>query len=123
MVSFMVDMPCFQSPEESEILPMKQIVKIIPVPNKPKPALSFESSLVSPDASLFPINATDYESVAEITYIKSIYDTAGVELAKDTPQIVTAGVKPYRIIDVNPKWLAFCGFTRDDVMGNTLKML
>jgi len=44
-------------------------------------------------------------------------------LEQDTPQLVTAGEPPYTILDVNEAWLQVCEFSRDEVVGQTLRLL
>ena len=63
------------------------------------------------------------EETANLLYDKSIYAEANVTLDVETPQIITSSRPPYRVIDVNDKWLTFCGYNRDDIMGQTLNLL
>ena len=83
---------------------------------------SFKRALVGPDSDIRD-KISDPDEEAVLCYDKSCYETAEVQLSLHTPQIVTSGIKPYRVVDVNQKWLDFCGFCRDEVVGETLQIL
>lgn len=65
----------------------------------------------------------DSLETAELLFDKSKYDSADVQLSEDTPQIVTSGHPPYRVIDVNEQWLKYCGYRKEEVLGQTLSLL
>ena len=46
-----------------------------------------------------------------------------LQLPEDEPRILSAGVAPYPIVDVNEMWLSNCDFTRDEVVGRTFTIL
>ena len=41
----------------------------------------------------------------------------------DAPQIITEASPPFRIVHVNPTWCHTCGYTADEVIGQTCKFL
>lgn len=118
---------CCENPDQHRFPDEKVTLKMPPkaMPEAPE-EFSFGGSFACPDADLVE-TVTDQNcslaEVAELSYAKSQYESHCVQLASNTPQIITSGTPPYRVIDVNPKWLLYCGFKKEDVMGNTLNIL
>merc|ERR1711939_151011 len=106
----------YTSPEEENMPP--QVIK---------DTSRFALQMVDPTAagnecSCIEDCATQLEA-AELLMDKARYDAAAVEFAEDTPQIITSSRPPYRVVDVNEKWLNFCGYSRNEVVGKTLDLL
>ena len=96
-------------------------------PQVTKNASRFALQMVDPSAagnepSCTEDCATQLEA-AELLMDKARYDAAAVEFAEDTPQIITSSRPPYRVVDVNQKWLNFCGYSRNEIVGKTLDLL
>lgn len=82
----------------------------------------FASSLVEPQND-FRERRMDEKSFSDTAFAKSAHEQFGLQLTDYCPQIITTGEPPYRVIDVNDLWLDVCGFRRDDVMGDTLRIV
>ena len=44
-------------------------------------------------------------------------------LPKDRPAVLFSSKSPFPVLDVNDAWLSTCGFTREEVIGQTMKII
>ena len=44
-------------------------------------------------------------------------------LPKDRPAVLFSSKSPFPVLDVNDAWLSICGFTREEVIGQTMKII
>ena len=49
--------------------------------------------------------------------------TSQLPLSAVVPQLLTEGSAPYRIVGVNEPWLKMCGFTYEECVGKTAKIM
>ena len=45
------------------------------------------------------------------------------QLPTDIPSVLFSGVAPFLVTDVNDVWLCTCGYSRKEVIGNTMRII
>ena len=79
------------------------------------------TSVAEPTADAAPAGSTTSTTVTEPTSAPRVRDVrANIE---HRPAVLVDGVAPFPVVDVNDKWLSTCSFDREDVVGQTLKIL